>query len=105
MKDVKQIGRFGKHSNGDDLWLAILALCALAAVMTSLGCSFGQKRPEPKWAPNSYLYSPIENRCLFINADADRIDCDEPRIYDHVLLPLSDLEGVMKKFQECKEWR
>lgn len=104
MRKDEQRWKYEDPSNRDDLWIAVITLVMFAIIFAMTGCTFARVHPEPVWAPNVYLYSPKENRCLFVNGEGHRIDCDEPLINDMVLLPSSDLKEVMTKFQRCREW-
>ena len=96
---------FSPPLNRDDLVIAIATLIFLIFAYASIGCTSLRGGPEPKWAPAFYNYAPQDGRCTFYSKISNhRIDCDEPLIFDHVLLPADSMIMLQKKFNACVEW-
>jgi len=91
--------------NLDDLAVAILALIAGVAIVASISCSSKPSAPEPEWKPEIYLYSPDQARCVLVSGNADKIDCDEPRMHDIACIQIDELKALKFKLQRCEEWR
>lgn len=84
--------------------IAIVTLIVLLSAWASIGC-VSRGGPEPKWSTPIYNYSPVDGRCTFLNkASKHRIDCDEPLIFDHVLISADSMIMLQKKFNSCNEW-
>lgn len=100
--------RFRKPSSHDDLVIAIVALIVGVLIMSSMGCISAPKSraPEPRWTPAIYSYRPQDNRCVFYNVAAKHsIDCDEPLIYEYVMIHADYLTSLNQKFDQCEEWK
>ena len=100
--------QFRRPSNRDDLVIAIVALVFGLLIMSSIGCISAPKSraPEPRWAPALYEYRPQNNRCVFYNPSSKHsIDCDEPLIYEYILIHADYVTSLNEKFDACQEWR
>ncbi len=104
---MKRSEEFNPPLSKHDLVMTALMLlfCMYAFFMTSC-ISF--KKPsgeEPEWKPDLLYAKSVEGRCTFKSPTSGlKVDCDEPNIYDYILIDSESFILLKKKMDACEAW-
>lgn len=90
----------------DDLLLTIIVLALTVAVLASTGCvSLKRSGDEPDWKPDVYLPMQKDGKCMIVNGNGHKVQCDEPMFFDFYCGPQENLVLLKSKLQQCEAWR
>lgn len=90
----------------DDLTLAVIMFLLALAYMASVSCiSLKRSGDEPDWLPDVYLPMQKDGKCMVVNGNGHKVQCDEPMFFDFFCAPLDDHVLLKSKLQRCEAWR
>lgn len=86
--------------------MTIIVLALTFAILASAGCiSYRKSGDEPEWTPDVYLPMQKDGKCMIVNGDGHKVQCDEPMFFDLFCAPQENLVLLKSKLQSCEAWR